>query len=85
MMDRYAGWSSRNIEDLLQLNRELGFIDGELKKEFDRRCTEALDEVLGAIYILHPKVVYSGLRRTSVVQEQLFDLESEGRSTGGVG
>ena len=63
MANRYRGWSSADIEKLLILDREGGVVDEDLTEEFDRRCTEVLDEAFEEVCARYPNVIYARRRR----------------------
>jgi len=61
--NRYESWSSRGIEELLLLDRKQGFVDEELKGEFDHRCTKALEQAFEELGLRYPNVVLPRGRR----------------------
>ena len=64
MANRYRDWSGQEIERLLMLDRKEGFVDEEIKEEFDRRCTDALNDTFKEICARYPNVIYHRGRRT---------------------
>lgn len=55
---KYSDWKGEEIEKLLMLDRRDGWVDEELRAEFDRRCTEALDAAFEEICAWYPNILY---------------------------